>query len=122
MNIALWIVQGLLTVLFVIGGSTKVFMFEKIAQQVASNKALPREMWTAIGIFEVLCALVLVIPGAMGKFPILTAVAASCLAVEALLFAGLHYSYGEYSPMTFSLVLAALAFFVAYGRFMLKPL
>ncbi len=122
MNVLLWVVQGLLAALFVIGGGTKVFMFERIAQQVASNKAFPREVWTCIGIFEVLCALALVIPGATGKFPILTPVAAACLAVEGILFAGLHYRYGEYSPMTFSLVLAALAALVAYGRFVLKPL
>ncbi len=122
MNVVLWVVQGLLAALFVIGGGTKVFMFERIAQQVASNRAFPREVWTCIGIFEVLCALALVLPAAMGKFPMLTPVAAACLAVEGIVFAGLHYTYGEYSPMTFSLVLAALAAFVAYGRFVLKPL
>jgi len=111
MNVLLWVVQGLLAALFVMGGGMKVFMFERIAQQVASNKAFPREVWTCIGIFEVLCALALVIPAATGKFPILTPVAAACLAVD-----------GEYSPMTFSLVLAVLAALVAYGRFVLKPL
>ncbi len=121
MNVLLWVLQGLLAALFVLAGSTKVFMFEKISQQV-SSKAFPHEIWTGIGIFEVLCALVLVIPAATGKLPILTPVAAACLAVEGVLFAGLHYSYAEYSPMTFSLVLAALAAFVAYGRFVLKPL
>jgi len=39
-----------------------------------------------------------------------------------VLFAGLHYKYAERSPMMFSLVLAALAAFVAYGRFVLTPL
>jgi len=121
MNVLLWVLQGLLAALFAIGGGTKVFMFEKISEQVASNKAFPREMWTGIGIFEVLCALVLVIPAATGKFPTLTPVAAVCLAVEGVLFARLHYSYAERSPMTFSLVLAALAAFVTYGRLVLKP-
>jgi len=93
-----------------------------LSQQVASNKAFPREVWTCIGIFEALCALALVIPAATGKFPILTPVAAACLAVEGILFAGLHYSYAEHSPMAFSLVLTALAAFVAYGRFALKPI
>src|SRR5437867_175258 len=87
MNALLWILQGLLAALFVIGGGTKVFMFEKISQQVASNKAFSRPMWTWIGIFEVVCALGLVIPAATGKFPLLTPVAAACLAVEGVLFA-----------------------------------
>ncbi|MPY88400.1 MAG: hypothetical protein GEU99_10785 [Luteitalea sp.] len=52
------------------GGSTKVFIFEKVSQQVASNNALPREMWMCIGIFELLCAVGLVIPAATGKSPV----------------------------------------------------
>ena len=97
-------------------------MFAKVSQQVASNKALPREIWMCIGIFELLCAVGLVIPAATRKSPILIPIAAACLAVEGVLVAGLHYSYAEYSPLTFSLALAALAAFVAYGRFVLKPL
>jgi hypothetical protein len=122
MNALLWILQAVLAALFLIGGGMKVFMFEKISQQVASNKAFSIQTWTGIGIFEMLCALLLVIPAATGKFAILTPVAATCLAAEGVLIGLLHYSYAEYSPMSFSLVLAALAAFVAYGRFMLKPL
>ena len=122
MNVLLWILQGLLAALFVIGGSMKVFMFEKISHQVASNKAFPRAIWTWIGIFEVLCALALIIPAATRTFPILTPVAAACLAVEGALFARLHSVYAERSPMTFSLVLAVLAALLAYGRFVVAPL
>jgi uncharacterized membrane protein YphA (DoxX/SURF4 family) len=122
MNVMLWVLQGLLAALFAMAGSTKVFMFEKVSRQVASNNALSREMWMAIGIFELLCAVGLVIPAATGKSPILTPVAAACLAVEGILLAGLHYRYEEYSPLTFSLALAALAGFVAYGRLVLNPL
>ena len=39
MTVLLWIVQGLLVALFVIAGSTKVFIFDRVSQQVASNKA-----------------------------------------------------------------------------------
>ena len=122
MNVLLWIFQGLLTALYLIGGSMKVFMWERISQQVASNKAFSREIWMAIGIFELLCALALVVPAAMRKSPILTPIAAVGLAVEGVLFAALHYRYAERSPMVFSLVLAAAAVFVAYGRFVLRPL
>jgi len=116
MNVLLWIVQGLLAALYLIGGGMKVFMWERISQQVASNKAFSREIWMAIGIFELLCALALVLPAATRKYPILTPIAAAGLAVEGMLIAGLHYKYAERSPMMFSLVLAALAAFVAYGR------
>jgi hypothetical protein len=42
-------VATLLTGLHVLGGVTKIFMFERFAQQVASTNALPRGLWTAIG-------------------------------------------------------------------------
>lgn len=121
MNILLWVVQGLLAALYLAGGATKLFMFEKLAQ-VASTRALPYGLWMAIGVFEVLCALGIVLPAAIRTRPSLTAVAAICLAVEGVLFAGLHAAYGERSPMVFSIVSAVLAAFVAYGRLVLKPL
>jgi len=117
MNFLLGIIQGILALLYVIGGGMKVFMWEKISQQVASNKALSREIWMAIGIFELLCALALVIPAVTDLLPILTPIAAAGLAIEGILIAGLHYKYAERSPMAFSLVLGVLAAFVAYGRF-----
>ena len=122
MNALLGILQGVLAVLYLIAGSTKVFMWQRISQQVASNQAFSREIWLGIGIFELLCALALVIPAAKRKYPVLTPIAAVCLAVEGVLFAGLHYKYAERSPMVFSLVLAALAAFVVYGRFVRTPL
>ena len=117
MNFLLGIIQGILAVLYVIGGGMKVFLWERISQQVASNKAFSREMWLGIGIFELLCALALVIPAVTDILPILTPIAGACLAVEGIVFAGLHYKYAERSPMAFSLVLTVLAAFVAYGRF-----
>jgi hypothetical protein len=56
MNVSLWILQGLLAVLYAIGGGAKVFMFDRIANSVASNQAPSGGAWTAVGIFELLCA------------------------------------------------------------------
>ncbi len=122
MNILLWIIQGLMAVLYVVAGGTKIFMFEKFAQQVASTKALPRGLWVAIGVFELLCGLGLTLPAATRIRPFLTPIAAICLAVQAVLFAGFHAVHREHSPMVFGLVSAAVAAFVAYGRLVLEPL
>ena len=122
MNILLWILQVLLAGLYIIGGVTKIFMFEKFAQQVASTNALPEALWAAIGVFEVLCGLGLTLPAATKRLPSLTPIAASCLAVEGLVFTVFHAAYGEHSAMAFGFVSAALAAFVAYGRFALDPL
>lgn len=49
MNVVLWVLQGLLATLYVVAGSTKVFMFERVSEQVVSNSAFPREFWTFVG-------------------------------------------------------------------------
>ncbi len=122
MNVLLWVLQGLLAVLYLMGGGAKVFMFDKIADGVASNQALSRGAWTGIGIFELVCAVALVAPAVTRTVSPVAPIAAACLAVEALLVAGLHYAYVEYSPAVSNLVLASVALFVSYGRLALRPL
>ena len=122
MNVLLWFVQTLLAGLYGIAGFTKIFMFDRFAQQVASTQALPQGVWVVIGFFELLCGLGLILPAATKIQLPLTALAASGLAVEGFLFAVFHGMHGEYSPMAFSAVLAAMAAFVTYGRFAFKRL
>ena len=50
MNILLWILQVLAALLYGASGIMKIFMFEKISQDVRSFDALPREVWSALGI------------------------------------------------------------------------
>jgi uncharacterized membrane protein len=79
MNVLLWALQGLLAVLYGMGGGAKVFMFEKIVQGVASSQALSRTAWTGVGIFELLCALALVAPAAVRTVSLLAPIAAAWL-------------------------------------------
>jgi hypothetical protein len=121
MNVFLWVLQAVLAVLFGMAGAAKIFMFEKIADGVASNQALSRGAWTWIGVLEVLCALAFVAPAATGRLAVLAPIAGVCLAVEGLAVAWLHYSYSEYSPVVFTLLLAIFAAFVAYERLAVRP-
>ena len=50
MNIVLWIMQLLAALLYAASGVMKVFMFDQISQDVVSFGALPRQLWTALGI------------------------------------------------------------------------
>ena len=122
MNMVLWTIQLLLAGLYGIAGFTKIFIFERFAEQVASTKALPHGAWVAIGVFELLCSVGLILPAATRLQAPVAAIAASGLAVEGLLFAVFHGMHGESSPAAFGVVSAVLAAFVAYGRFALKPL
>ena len=122
MNILLWVLQILAALLFGASGTMKVFMFDKISGDVPSFGALPREVWTALGIIELLCVVGLILPSALQWKPSLTVVAANILAVESLLFIWVHIKYGEIGPIIFSAVLGLLMAFVAYGRMVLKPI
>ena len=122
MNILLWVLQVCAALLYGASGVMKVFMFDKISGDVPSFGALPREVWTALGILELVCVIGLIIPGTLCWRPGLTVAAATVLAIESLVFIGVHVKYREIAPMIFSGVLGLLMAFIAYGRMVLKPL
>ena len=122
MNILLWVVQVLAALVYVASGVMKVFMFDKISADVQSFGALPRNVWIVLGVLELVCVVGLIAPGVFHWRPSLTALAASVLAIESLLFIWVHVKYGEIPPIVMSAVLGLLMAFVAYGRMVLKPL
>lgn len=121
MNILLWILQILTALLYGASGVMKVFLFEKISQDVPSFGALPREAWMALGILELVCTIGLIAPGALHWRPQLTVLAATLLAVESLVFLWVHLKYREMTPLIFSSVLGLIMVFIAYGRMVLRP-
>ena len=61
-------------------------------------------------------------PAAFHWQPPLTIFAATVLAVESLVFVGVHVEYREVMPMILSGVLGLLMSFIAYGRMVLRPI
>jgi hypothetical protein len=53
---------------------------------------------------------------------VLTVVAAAVLAIESLVFVGVHAKYREIGPIVMSVGLGLLMAFVAYGRMVLRPI
>jgi hypothetical protein len=100
----------------------KVFMFDKVSHDVPSFGALPRQVWMTLGILELVCTVGLIVPDAFHWQPPLTILAATILAVESLLFVGVHVKYREATPIVMSGVLGLLMAFVAYGRMFLNPI
>jgi uncharacterized membrane protein len=119
MNIALWVVQGVLSLVFLIAGATKAFAFEKY-KQLAEKKSpthglgLSKGLVTFIGVSEVGGSLGLILPSVTGVAPALTAWAAIGLAIVMFLATIFHLRRHE-SPLT-TIVLFALACFVGAGR------
>ena len=121
-NILLWVLQLLAALLFGASGIMKVFMFDKVSEGVPSFGALPREAWTGLGILELVCTVGLIVPAAFHWQPALTVLAATVLALESLVFIGVHVKYRELAPIIMSGVLGLLMAFIAYGRMVLKPI
>ena len=122
MNILLWVLQGLAALLYGSSGVMKVFMFDKISQDVPSFGALPRKAWMALGILELVCTVGLIVPAAFNWQPTLTVVAATVLALESLVFIGVHAKYREFATIIMCVVLGLLMAFIAYGRLVLNPI
>lgn len=122
MNILLWILQALAALMYSASGVMKIFMFDRISGQVPSFGALPREAWLALGVIELICVVGLILPSALPWRPKLTVIAAAILALESLVFIGVHVRYNETGSIVISAVLGLTMAFIAYGRFTLKPI
>jgi hypothetical protein len=120
MNILLWVLQILLALYAAMGGFWMVRTHDKLAG--AGNHALPKSAWLMLGVLQILFALGLVVPGAAGVLPGLTAVAAICLAVEMVSTAAILKAKDLWSTgMLWAVVPSLIAAFVAYGRLSLSP-
>ena len=122
MNTLLWVVQILAALLYGASGVMKVFLFDQISKDVPSFGALPRGAWAALGVLELVCAAGLVGPAAFRWRPGLAAAAAAALAAESLVFVAVHLKYRETAAIAMSAALGLLMAFVAYGRWVLRPI
>ncbi len=122
MNILLWVLQVLASLMYVASGIMKVFVFDKISADVRSFAALPKEVWMALGIMELICVVGLILPAALQWQPKLTGIAATVLAIESLVFIGVHVLYREGAPIAMCVILGLLMAFIAFGRLVLHPI
>lgn len=116
MNIALWVVQILLALMFVSAGFTKAFQYEKVKASMPWVKEYSKAFVTFIGVSELLGGIGLIVPYATGIVPILTPIAGIALAVIMVLAAAFHAKRKEYQAIGMNVILLALAVFVAIGR------
>ena len=124
MNLTLWIVAGLLAVVYLLSGIGKLIVpKEKLATAPGGGwvEDFSAGSVKAIGALEVLAAVGLVLPAALDIAPVLVPLAAVGLV---LLMAGAvitRIRRHEPKPMVADLIYLALAGFVAWGRFVLEP-
>ena len=119
MNIALWVIQGLLASLFLFAGGMKLFAQDRYREQAEQQHpdralGLSRGLVTFIGASEVAGSLGLVLPLGTQVLPVLTPLAAIGLAVIMVLATRFHLKRGE--PVSMTIGLAVLCMVVAVGR------
>ncbi len=118
MTYALWIVQGLLALLFLFAGGMKLVL---PLEALAGPVPLPGPFLRFIGVAEVLGALGLILPGLLRMRPGLTPLAAAGLVIIMIGATGVTLAGGAVAPALIPLVVGLLSAFVAFGRWRLAP-
>jgi len=124
MNIALWIVQVLLALLFLFAGGTKLVLPLDVLTAMGSPNQIHLPGWLIrfTGVSEVLGALGLILPGLLRIRPGLTPLAAAGLLIIMIGATVVTYA-GDGFPLALSpLTVGILTALVAYGRWRLAPL
>ena len=119
MNVALWIVQGLLAALFLFAGGMKLVL---PLEDLKGPVEVPGAFLRFIGVAEVLGAIGLILPSLLRIRPGLTPLAAAGLVIIMIGATVLTLAVGQVGAALISLVVGLLAAFVAYGRWRLAPL
>ena len=120
MNIVLWVVQMLLAVAFLAHGWLFLSPPPEIAVQM--NASLPRWFQLFLGVAEVLAAVGLTLPGLTRIQPWLVTWAAGGVMIVTASATAFHLVRGEMSSAAITLVLLAMATFVAYMRHRVMPI
>ena len=118
MNIALWIIQILLALLFLFAGGTKLVMSAEQLQAMGSPNQiiLPGLLLKFIGLCEVLGALGLVLPALLKIRRALTPLAAAGLTILMIGAVAITIAGDGVGAALVPALCAALCAFVAYGR------
>jgi hypothetical protein len=116
MTYALWIVQGLLALLFLFAGGMKLVL---PLEAMAGPVALPGLFLRFIGVAEVCGAIGLILPGLLRIRPGLTPLAAVGLVIIMVGAMVVALAGGAVAPALIPLAVGFLLAFVAYGRWRL---
>lgn len=113
MNIVLWVLQVILALLYLMGGRFKAVHPDDPAKQI---RAIPPAGWRALGVYEMVGAVLLLVPA-------LTPLAAIALAVETWVMAAVYARYSlklsAANPLVYAVPMGVMAVLIAYGRYSL---
>jgi len=120
MNVALWVLQGLLAAAFLAHGWLLLSPPANMVEQM--NASISPAFRIFLGVAEVLAAIGLTLPGITRIRPRLVPLAAAGLMIVMVGATVLHLKRGEYSSAATTAVLLVALTFVAYMRWKVKPI
>jgi hypothetical protein len=116
---ALWIIQGLLALLFLFAGGTKLVL--PVAEMTKEVPMLSGSFLRFVGVCEVLGGIGLILPGLLRTQQWLTPLAAACLVVIMTGATVVTLMTGGGATALFPFATGLLLVFVAYGRWRMAP-
>ena len=120
MNIALWILQGLLAAAFLAHGVLLLVPPADIAALMLEQ--LPRGFWLFLGVAEVAAAVGITLPGITRIMPRLVPAAAVGIVIVMISATIWHLMRAEWSSAVITFVLLLMAAYVAYMRWNVVPI
>jgi len=119
METTLWIVQTALAALFLATGLTKLTQprLKMAAGPMAWAQDVTDVQFRTVGLLEVLGALGLILPPALGIAPVLVPLAATGLALTMVGAIATHVRLGETDRLAVPVLVLALALVIAVERF-----
>jgi hypothetical protein len=118
-GVALWVLQGVLALLFLFAGGVKLALPLDL---LATMAPLPGLFLKLVGVLEVTGAMGLILPGLLRIRPSLTAMAGAGLVFIMVGATVVTLMGGEIAGASVPLLVGLLAAFIAYGRSKLAPL
>jgi len=117
-NVLLWIVQGLLAVIFLFAGGMKLVL---PLDALTGPIPLPGLFMRFLGVVEVLGAVGLILPGLLRIRPSLTPLAAAGLVIIMIGATVITVLGGDVAPAVVPMIVGLLSLTVVYGRSRLTP-
>ena len=122
MNIALWALQIIVGLAFILAGFMKVTQpIPTLAKSMAWVNSFSQPFVRFVGVVEFLGGVGLIVPAATGILPWLTILAAAGLAIVMIGAVIYHLQHREFNRVAPSAVLLVLAVLILIGRWFVSP-
>ena len=123
LHISLWIAQVILAAMFLMAGVMKSTQpIEQLGASMSWVNDFSAGMVRFIGISELLGGIGLLLPALLRIKPVLTPLAALGLFTVMVFALVYHITKGEYESLGINVILGAIAFFIAWGRYKKVPI